>query len=86
MANDQHLRVFGDKIEQIAEGLHRHHGISKCEAMGIVAVVMLDKWGEDRIKLSPAEVKIVESFVLASCLDDTDYIFRGTNEAEKMEG
>ena len=84
MADEQHLRIFGDKIEQIAEGLHQHHHISKCEAMGIVGVVMMDKWGMDRIKLTPAEVRVVEGFILGSCLDDTEYIFRYTAEAEKI--
>ena len=74
--DSQELRVFGDKINQIAENISSQFTISRCEAIGIVGQVMLDKFGEDRIKLSSEEVKVVENFVLASCLNDNDYIFR----------
>lgn len=69
-------RIFGDHINEIADNISSSFHLSKCEAMGIVGQVMLNKFGEDRIKLSPEEVKVVENFVLASCLNDNEYIFR----------
>ena len=69
-------RVFGGKINMIAEDIASQFNVSRCEAIGIVGQVMLEKFDDDRIKLTPEEKSVVEDFVLAACLNDNDYLFR----------
>jgi hypothetical protein len=69
-------RIFGDQLNATADMLADSFKLSKCEAMSIVAQVLLDDNITSRIQLSGEERKVVEDFVLASCLDNNDYLFR----------
>jgi hypothetical protein len=69
-------RIFGDQLNATADMLADSFKLSKCEAISIVAQVLLDDNITSRVQLSGEERKVVEDFVLASCLDNNDYLFR----------
>jgi hypothetical protein len=69
-------RVFGDQLNATADMLSDSFKLSKCEAISIVAQVLLDDNITSRVNLSGEEKRIVENFVLAGCLDNNDYLFR----------
>ena len=74
MSNEN--RMLGDKINMVAESIADNFKLSKCEAMSITAQILLDEGLVDKIKLTVDEQKIIKGFVLASCLNDNDYIFK----------
>ncbi len=76
-------RIFGDQLNATADMLADSFKLSKCEAISIVAQVLLDDNITSRIQLSGEERKIVEQFVLASCLDNNDYLFRDHSNDEE---
>ena len=76
MMSKTYPRIFGDQLNATADMLADSFKLSKCEAISIVAQVLLDDNITSRINLSGEERKIVEDFVLASCLDNSDYLFR----------
>jgi hypothetical protein len=69
-------RILGDKINDLAEELSESFKLSKCEAMSMVAQVLLDETIKKKLDLSREEVEVVESFVMASCLNDNEYLFQ----------
>jgi len=69
-------RIFGDQLNATADILADNFNLSKCEAVSIVGQILLDDNIISRVQLTGEERKIVEDFVLASCLDNNDYLFR----------
>lgn len=70
-------RIIGDMVNNIANDLSQDHNISRCEAVAIVAELLLsDELPRGVVNLSEEDKKTLENTVLASCLGNNDYMFR----------